>query len=352
MPRPKDLLSPSALLGPIALIASCLAPSSTPPAPSTGPLALPGACGRVERDLFYYVFREDAVERRSQGRAEEFFEVPPGSGAPAAVGIDYQQGLAGVAYERGLAIQLLGSMDGPLWVPAAWKGTPASLALANGLAATLAGSTVAFYTLPDAQFVRAFDMSGWMDDHDLSVAHFAFPLSEDEFLFVGFKGMGLLEDSSVRVQRITAARGDLREVASASLDGLSWLQASAADGRSLFLAGTAESRLRTAANPMGQLVQTLRVFRVNSETLFKEELITEERHETQVVVRHLASGDGVLALSLAGGQVLAYRMEGDGSYARVWSKHFSANVAPAWLSADRLLLIPPVGEPFIERIDG
>lgn len=318
---------------PLALFA-CKSVEDTRPRAAVGPCVVPDGSGD------YFLFEAGAALRCSADGDEPVGAVDATVGSPTAVGVDAAGGWAAVAYERGMvAVQLA---EGRL-IPVegvTWNTPPVSLGVRGGYVGTVEDGVIGLYRVLNGK--REWKAPGreHLEKLGLEELHYVLPLSRDELVVVGFKGMDLLSEQALSVVVLDRSGGTPVVAREQPVRDLEVLRASASDGKRLYLAGEHEEQKRSMTPGDFMLVQTLVVVSLDpAGDLASHAIVREERGE--VTVRGMAVGYGLLALSLEGGEVVVYRIADDGPARRVWQNYYSTDVSVACLDGDHVVLWGP-----------
>ena len=313
----------------LLVAAACSSSGSSAPRPSGEPLVVPAGPGS------YYFFREGAIELRPDGRQEP---VPPSAGRPAAAGVDPNGGWAAVAYDRGLfAVQLAEGRVVPV-EGVEWSSPPGSIGLRGGLAGTAEDGTIGLYRVADGAREWRGNGTEILAEAGLKELFFVLPLSKQELLVVGFKGMDSLGYPDARVVVLDRSGGRPALVREQPVRGMHWLRACASDGELVYLGGENERVINLPGVGNRQLVQALLVVQVDPDGLAAREIVREELPGQVVRVRQLAAGFGLVAVSLEGGELAVYRVKDGLATSAAYRNRYTTEVSAACLDETHVVV--------------
>ena len=313
----------------LCVLAACSSSGSSAPKPRGEPLVVPAGPGS------YYLFKEGAVERRPAGTVQP---LPSDAGRPAAAGVDPNGGWAAVAYERGLfAVQLAEGRVVPV-ADVEWSSPPGTIGVRGGLAGTAEDGTIGLYRVADG--AREWRGNGHeiLAEAGLKELFFVLPLSKQELIVVGFKGMDSLGYPDARVVVLDRSGGRPTLVREQPVRGMHWLRACASDGELVFLGGENERVVNLPGFKNQQLVQALLVVQVDPAKLATRELVREEMPGREIRVRQLAAGFGLVAVSLEGGELAVYRVKDGLATSAAYRNRYTTEVSAACLDETHVVV--------------
>ena len=154
---------------------------------------------------------------------------------------------------------------------------------------------------------------------------------------VGFRGMGTFSNPEVRVLLIDRSEGSPRTIRDQSVRDLTWLRACSSDGRYLYLAGENERIVNQPGFRNQQMIQSLRVVRVDPDDLTIQDLVkadaTEELH-----VRRLAVGFGLVAVCAKGGRLAVYRVQDGVGTQPIYTNRYRGEISAACLDEGHVVV--------------
>jgi hypothetical protein len=277
--------------------------------------------------------------------------VMTGAGLPVTSAVDMDTGWAAVAYERGFAVANL-ALGRVQWFPCEWTRPPRAISVRDGLASMVSQDEVALYRLADGKRLdRKLSVGQWLEDCGLEEIRFTCPLSSRELVLVGSRRMRLLSPPSLWIQKVDLSVGLPETRLKVPIEAFTRLEGCSYSGKAVYLAGILEEDMRLAGqrSRLGDLRQTLRVVRVDPETLEQRTIVSMERQDFETSVETIAVGSKAVAILLSSGELEVFKLLADETATQpIRPARLVPGASLTWLDGNRLAVTSGTGIRLLE----
>ncbi len=284
------------------------------------------------------VFGVQGSLRLDGGRSTPFPSAAPRA-LPVASANDVTSGWSAVAYSDALLVVDAAETTVRLVQGVEWERAPAALGIGGILVATIEDGTLAMYDALAGRRLWKEDGRRLLRQLGLEELRFVQPLTPERMLVVAFKKMDVFSNPQAMIVDLDRSGGTPVAQHRPFGDSLHTLEACAGDGATLYVAGTTQE-VENIGPRQRQMTKTVVVLRHDPARGRNQVVVrTRQQPATEVRVRSLAAGWGLLALGLEDGRIEVFDAAGEGEYRRRWRSQEAGVDSIVCIDRDHVALV-------------